>query len=60
MAASEQSKRLVEKKVTFNPDKVIRRIEFAVSGPQRHIRGLRLYDEGNELLTESIWSEEAP
>ena len=46
--------------MTFSPDKVIRKIEFAVGGPQRQIRGLRLYDDANELLTESIWSDEAP
>ena len=60
VAETEKSKRLEEKVAKFDPTKTLRKIEFAVSGEQRYIRGLRLLDDKNELLVESIWSDQTP
>ena len=60
VAETEKSKSLEQKVVKFDPTKTVRKIEFAVSGEQKNIRGLRLLDDKNELLVESIWSDQTP
>ena len=60
VAETETSKNLEEKVTKFDPTKTVRKIEFAVSGEQRYIRGLRLLDDKNELIVESIWSDQTP
>ena len=60
VAETEKSKSLEEKIVKFDPTKTVKKIEFAVSGEQKFIRGLRLLDDKNELIVESIWSDQTP
>ena len=49
----------MEKRVVIDPTKTIKKIEFAVSGEQRLIRGLRFRDDKDEVIVECIWTDQA-